>query len=216
MPCKPNALTQFFTKQKWTILSLLIVLAMYTLVMFTQEANQYAQRNAPNKQAEGIGQAAIGGAFNLQDHHGNPFTEKNLLGKYSLVFFGYTYCPDICPNTLSVVAEVYEELPQIIRQQLQVVFVTVDPERDTVQSLSEYMPAFHDDFIGLTGTQEATQQIADAYKVFFAKRGEGEDYLVDHSGWMYLMSPTGTYLQHHSHNITPKKLAEVLNEALNK
>ncbi len=142
--------------------------------------------------------ADIGGPFALTDHHGNAVSEASYPGKHLLVFFGYTYCPDVCPTELLVLGQTLDLLgPNAAR--VQALFITVDPERDTAEKLAEYMPNFHPDLVGLTGTSEQVAKAAKAYRVFFRKslkQAEGEDYLVDHTSLVYLMDPEGEFVSH--------------------
>lgn len=130
--------------------------------------------------------------FALQDQHGQPFTNERLRGKWSFVFFGYTTCPDICPTTLTVFTQLYKQLPADLQADTQMVFATVDPERDTVAQLQQYMPFFHADFIGLTGEPTAVDAFARSFGVAYSKiPQEGGSYLVDHSVRVFLINPEG-------------------------
>jgi protein SCO1/2 len=156
------------------------------------------------------GKALIGGPFSLTDHTGRPFTEKDLRGSYSLIYFGFTYCPDVCPTTLMLMSEALKRLPQTLSNQVQPIFFTVDPERDTVNALKDYVPNFHPRLIGLTGSPEAVQKAAKAYRVYYQINKESpddEDYLVDHSSFIYLMGPDGTYITHFADNESPEVIA---------
>ena len=201
-----------FYQNRFVILSLFIVLFMFVIVVFVQEADKQAtQRQQQNHTAQNVD---LGGDFQLQTHEGQAFTEQNLLNKYSLIFFGYTYCPDICPDTLSRMTEVYTQLTPAQQQKVQVLFVSVDPKRDTQQALSDYVNAFHEDFIGLRGSDAQIEQITDAYKVYYAIRDEEgrapDDYLVDHSGFIFLMGPDGEYRAHFSHQTPPSEFLQSL------
>jgi protein SCO1/2 len=216
-----NAFKLLLTRHKWTVLGLFIVILMFMIVQFVKEANEVALRRQLIKQqgqsGESTGQAAIGGSFELMDQYGNSFSENNLIDKYSLLFFGYTFCPDICPNTLSTVAEVYDSLSPSLRSSLQVIFVTVDPQRDTADVMQEYMAAFHADFIGLRGTDDALKQMARAYKIYYTRgEGEGADYLMNHSGFVYLMGPQGEFLKHWPHHVKVQTLRDDLQKILYK
>ncbi|NVJ49815.1 MAG: SCO family protein [Gammaproteobacteria bacterium] len=123
--------------------------------------------------------------------NGSEFTEADLQGKWSLVFFGYTYCPDICPTTMSVMKRFYLALPPEIQDKTQVILVSVDPERDSPQQLQQYAKAFHDDFIAVTGSHEALHALTRDFGAIYAKVGEGEDYLVDHTGKIFVIDPKG-------------------------
>ena len=156
--------------------------------------------------------ASIGGAFELVDGDGKKFTEQDLKGKWSLVFFGYTFCPDVCPTSLSIVAQVMDKLPPETAQQLVPVFISIDPERDTPEVVKAYVAAFHDRMVGLTGTPEQVNQAAKAFKVYAAKAkgSEGKDYLMDHTSMLYLMTPDFTFARHFSHGTTADGMVDVL------
>ncbi|MBT5240490.1 MAG: SCO family protein [Rhodospirillaceae bacterium] len=162
------------------------------------------------------GSAAIGGAFTLTDHTGATVTEQALLGHYSLIYFGFTYCPDICPMTLQTVADAIEILPGQKGESVQPIFITLDPKRDTVETMSAYVSNFHSSMIGLTGTQDQVQKAADAYRVFFreAPIGEDGDYTIDHSGFLYLMNRGGRYIDHFGKDVTMEDLSARLRELL--
>lgn len=151
--------------------------------------------------------ALIGGPFELVNHLGNPVTEKDFLGKYMIVYFGYTYCPDVCPMDLQIMAEALNYLTPEQLDQINPVFVTVDPERDTVAIMAEYVSFFHEKLIGLTGTVEQIDKIKKAYRVYAAKADDSPDYLVDHTAYTYLMDKDGTFLQHFNHGEDSKEMA---------
>ncbi|MCG8395026.1 MAG: SCO family protein [Pseudomonadales bacterium] len=130
----------------------------------------------------------LGGEFTLTDHNGEAFTQEQLKGQVSILFFGYTHCPDICPAVLARVAQVYRKLDEAGEaDQVQPVFITFDPERDTPAHLKEYLPWFKADMIGLTGSREAIKQVASQYGVVFIKGDKEEDYLFTHSDYIYLL-----------------------------
>lgn len=134
--------------------------------------------------------------FQLQDQHGQPFSLTQLQGRWSLVFFGYASCPDICPTTLALLQQVQAQLQESVRDQVQVVMVTVDPARDTVATLSQYMPYFDPEFIGVTGDFLTIKRLATQLSIAFVKVKTGEaptDYTVDHSGNLVLINPKGHY-----------------------
>ncbi len=164
-------------------------------------------------ESRNYGKAAIGGDFEAVDHLGQPFTQDNLKGKYSLVYFGFTYCPDICPTSLLVVAETLDSLPESMTSRILPVFVTVDPKRDTVEMMKQYVSNFHPKLVGVTGTEAQMAAVAKAYKVYYNQvpaEDESGNYLVDHSGFLYLMGPDGEYLTHFPHNVSMQVLAEKL------
>ncbi len=139
---------------------------------------------------------AIGGPFSLVDKDGHAFTDRNLLGRYALIYFGYTYCPDVCPTTLNSVGGALDLLgPQAAR--LQAVFITVDPQRDTPKVVGDYVAAFSPRLLGLTGTPEQVAAATDAYRVYAARHKTGpgpQDYTMDHSSLLYLMAPDGHFV----------------------
>jgi protein SCO1/2 len=162
------------------------------------------------------GEALVGGPFTLVDQHGQERTEQDFAGRYMLIYFGYTYCPDFCPMSLSNMTQAMDLLPPEAAEQVVPVFITVDPERDTVAQLAEYAPLFHPRLVALTGSAEATKQAAQAYRVYFAKAGDDDPdaYLMDHSTFIYLMGPDGEYVRHFAHNATPEEMAEAIEAAI--
>lgn len=164
----------------------------------------------------GVGQPTVGGPFTLTDHQGAEVTENILMGQYSLVFFGFTYCPDICPITLQTVSDAIEMLPGQKSELVQPVFISLDPERDTPSIMADYVAHFHPRMIGLTGSVEQVRDAANAYRVFFQKRAleDSEDYTVDHSGFLYLMNRSGRYMDHFSKDVTVEDLSAQLRELL--
>jgi protein SCO1/2 len=134
------------------------------------------------------------GEINLVDHHGEPFTRERLEGGWTLVFFGFTYCPDICPTTMSFLNQFMGQLEGTEVEDTQVVLVSVDPARDTVEQLASYVPYFNEEFIGVTGEFLDIHRFATALNTPFRKvPGQDENYLVDHSANVVLINPRGDY-----------------------
>jgi protein SCO1/2 len=161
------------------------------------------------------GSALIGGPFSLTDQSGQRRSEADLKGRYALVYFGYTYCPDICPTSLSTMTQGLDLLAEQAPDKAQAVlpvFVTVDPERDTVAALASYAEHFHPRLLALTGTPEEVAAAAKAYRIFYQKVEEpgASDYLMDHSSVIYLMGPDGSYLTHFTHASTAEDIAKGL------
>jgi protein SCO1/2 len=145
---------------------------------------------------ERVGTLGIGGPFKLEDGLGRTITDRDLRGRYLLVYFGYTYCPDVCPTTLNEVATAMEKLGPKAAE-VQPVFITVDPERDTPTVVKNYVAAFSPKLLGLTGTPEQIAQVAKAYRVYYEPHRAGTnagDYTVDHSSLLYLMGPDGVFV----------------------
>ena len=130
-------------------------------------------------------------AFSLVDHQGKTFTDARLRGRWSLIFFGYTHCPDICPNTLAVMKQAMKQLHEHSVQP-QVIFISVDPKRDTPERLAKYVRYFDPDFIGATGSEEALAALAPALGIPFARPpgSDSENYLVDHGASVLLIDPS--------------------------
>jgi cytochrome oxidase Cu insertion factor (SCO1/SenC/PrrC family) len=159
----------------------------------------------------------VGGPFALTDHTGRLRTDGEFRGKLMVVYFGYTYCPDVCPTDLLAISQAIDALGPA-GDAVQPVFISVDPERDTVAHLAEYVPAFHPRLIGLTGAPEAIRKVALSYKAYYAKVavGPGQDYVVDHTGVIYLMGRDGEYLGFVPPQTTPQRLTDIIRAQLAK
>ncbi len=160
--------------------------------------------------------ASIGGPFTLTNHRGEAVTEKDFLGKHTLIFFGFTHCPDICPTTMNEIAFALDRLGDRAKD-LNALFVTIDPERDDPEALGDYMELFDKRITGLTGTPEQIAGVAKAFRIFYAKNISADEqarpkedrfYLMDHSTITYLMSPTGEFIRHYSYGTPAKALAD--------
>ena len=165
--------------------------------------------------------ASIGGAFALTDQNGIRRSQADFAGRPMLIYFGFTYCPDVCPTALDIMGGALDALQQrdaIAHERLQPVFISVDPARDTPPVLRDYLAYFHPRLSGLTGSQADIDAVKSAFKIY-AARGAAEDengnYNVDHSSFFYLMDENNRYLAHFDHAITPEILAEKLAEKLN-
>jgi protein SCO1/2 len=136
----------------------------------------------------------IGGAFDMVDQSGRPVSEKTYLGKPMAIFFGFTYCPDICPTTLARLSALLGKLPVEDAARIQVILVSVDPERDTPDSLKTYLSAFDERFIGLTGTPQQLAQFAKTYRAFYEKVPDATGgYTMNHSAGVYLFDASGGF-----------------------
>ena len=161
------------------------------------------------------GEARIGGPFQLVDQTGRPVDETMLEGKWSLVFFGFTYCPDYCPTTLQVLEATKQRLGDRA-EDLQIVFITIDPERDTPQVLNDYLSTegFPEGVIGLTGTPAQVDAAARAYGAPYQKVGEGEGYTMNHGLTIYLMGPDGRFRSAVAHDLGPERAADVIGRVM--
>ena len=152
----------------------------------------------------------IGGAFTLTDQHGVRRTDADFRGKLMLVYFGFTYCPDICPTDLQAIGLALDQLGKA-GEAVQPIFITLDPERDATV-LGDYVSLFHPRFIGLCGDLVSIREAARAYKVYYAKvpRTDGSDYTIDHSAYIYLMNRTGQYLGFFPPGTPPDRIADAI------
>ena len=153
-----------------------------------------------------IGQALIGGPFQLTDQTGKPRTDADFRGQYLLVYFGYTSCPDVCPTTLQTITNAMDKLGTDSAK-VTPIFITVDPERDTTDVLKAYASNFHPRLVALTGSAAEIATAAKAYRIYYAKVGEGANYSMDHSSIVYLMGPDGKYLGHFGMEATAEDIA---------
>jgi protein SCO1/2 len=157
--------------------------------------------------------AAVGGPFALTDEEGGVVTETTWRGRFVLLYFGYRYCPDVCPTELAKMVEAYELLPASAQAQTVLAFATVDPERDDAAGLRDYTGLFHPALIGLTGTRAQTDAAARAFRVFHRRVTEGRDadaYLLDHSSFTYLLGPDGRTRQVFPATTTAEAMASAL------
>ena len=156
--------------------------------------------------------SAIGGPFQLVDQNGERFTDAQLKGKWHLVFFGYTHCPDTCPTTLNELSLAIDKIGRK-REAVDVVLITVDPERDTPEVLKSYVQSFDAPVIALTGSPEQVAQVAKAYRVYYAKHPRPDGgYDMDHSAVIYVMNPEGRFTA----SFTPDSTADAIAERLRK
>lgn len=191
------------------VTAVLAVLAVSAYVVFAALV--------PRSQDEaGSGQVAIGGPFELVDHNGRTVTEKDFAGRLMLVYFGFTHCPDICPTGLQTIAIAMDQLGAAA-EKVQPILITVDPERDTPAVMKDYVQAFHERLVGLTGSPEQVAKVAREYRVYYQKvtlKESSLGYSVDHSGFIYLMDGQGKYLSHFRHDATPEQMAQRIKSRL--
>ena len=152
----------------------------------------------------------LDGKFTLADHHGKQVTEKSWPEQYTLVFFGFTHCPSVCPTALQKISDVMDKLGT--NSLVQPLFITTDPERDDAKQMASYVSQFHPKIIGLTGRKEQIKQAIDSYKVYATKvqNPSESDYSMDHSSFTYLMSPEGQLLAIFKAEDTSDKMAEII------
>jgi protein SCO1/2 len=159
----------------------------------------------------------IGGPFDLIDQNGRRRTDAEFRGKLLILYFGYTHCPDVCPTDLIAISSAIRLLGAA-GNNVQPIFITVDPQRDTVEHLRGYVPTFHPRLIGLTGSEHDIRTLALAYKVYYAKTAaeHGEPYAIDHTGFIYLVGGDGKYLGFFPPGTPPERMVEVIRQHLPK
>ena len=157
--------------------------------------------------------AAVGGPFQLVNQDGVPTTEKALKGKWSAVFFGFTYCPDVCPGTLQGLSAATDQLGPKAKD-LQIVFISIDPARDTPEQMRLYLSNFDPRIQGFTGTPETVAQAAKAYRAYYEKVGEGDGYTMNHSLTVYLMGPDGKFRTAVAYGLGPDKSTTIIEDAM--
>ncbi|HKD48324.1 MAG TPA: SCO family protein [Rhizomicrobium sp.] len=160
------------------------------------------------------GQIAVGGPYALTDQDGKPRSSTDFRGKYQLIYFGYTFCPDVCPTTLAVMAAALEKMG-VAQDRIVPVFITIDPARDKPSVLKKYLAAFGPRFVGLTGTREQIAEVERQYHVFARKQSlQNGNYSMDHSSVIYLMSPNGKLVSFYDGAASPDDLANDLKDKL--
>jgi cytochrome oxidase Cu insertion factor (SCO1/SenC/PrrC family) len=188
-------------------------IASLTAASGDEEADAATIIKPPTSEADpSMPGVSIGGPFTLVNQDGKTVTEKDFAGNYLLVFFGFTYCPEVCPTELQKISRVMELVGPDKAAKIQPVFISVDPERDDVQTVKEYIGQFHEKLVGLTGTPEQVEAVKKAYKVFASKiQMEGMDgYMMDHSAFTYLMGPDGANIALYPAKDTAEQIAEDL------
>lgn len=157
------------------------------------------------------GEASIGGPFELVNGDGETVTDADFAGKPLIVYFGFTYCPDICPTELLAIADALDLLPAATAAKFQPLFITVDPERDTPDVVRDYVTSFHPNMIGLTGSARQIKRAASAYRVYYSRQ-ETDDgpYTMAHSSYIYVMDGSGRYVRHFRMGTSPDEIAAAL------
>lgn len=194
----------------------LFLFALAGLLAGTMIAFYVLAPNPARQQSVSTGKALIGGPFTLVDQTGKRVTEQDFKGKYMLIFFGYTHCPDICPSALQVVAAALDKLGDKASL-ITPIFITVDPERDTPQKLAEYVANFGKSFVGLSGSKEEVAAAAKAYRVFYQVVPDDKtpgEYTVDHAAIFYVMGKDGEFVTHIPHTTNVDQVVSVLSNAI--
>jgi len=206
MPSNPDKTAG---SQRYTIIALVFAAI---LIVGAGALLGFAMRDNPKGAAGTMLASAFGGAFQLVDQNGKRVSDADLKGKWQLLFFGYTHCPDACPTALNEIALALDRLGEK-RDKVGVVFITVDPERDTPEVLKNYVQSFDAGIVALTGSPEQVAQAAKAYRVYYAKHPRPDGgYDMDHSAVIYVMDPQGRFTA----SFTPESTADAIAERLQK
>jgi cytochrome oxidase Cu insertion factor (SCO1/SenC/PrrC family) len=198
----------------------LFSLASAILIALAFVCSLRAQQPDPDRAAKLMddlmwGRGHVGGPFELIDQTGKARTNADFRGKFLIVYFGYTTCPDICPTELMQIGLAIDKLGAA-GGDIQPLFISVDPERDTPSALASYVSQFHPRLIGLTGTPEQIRAVADAYKAYYAKYlpPDGAVYLIDHTGFIYLIGRSGEYLGFFPPGTSADRMVEIIRQHL--
>lgn len=188
----------------WKTLGLTAAVGTVMLLYFNHVKKKRELELARERNAS-VGKAAIGGEWSLVDYNGEPKTDKDYQGKWLAIYFGFTHCPDICPDEIEKMCEVVDILGKTAGvPELVPLFVTVDPDRDSKEAVKKYCKEFSPKLLGLTGTHEQIQQVTRTFRVYYSKGpvDEDGDYIVDHTIVMYLISPKGEFVDYYGKDKT--------------
>ena len=195
-----------------TVRSFKLIVFILCLILFVLMASGawLSLRQSDDRQK---GSDLVGGPFELVDQDRNSITNNSFPNKFKIIYFGFTFCPDICPTGLTTISEALDSLGTKARH-IQPIFITLDPLRDTADVLKNYKENFHESIIFLTGSVEQIRSVAKGYKVYFQKTSNDDDYLIDHSAITFIMAPSGGYLKHFGPNATAVEFSNFFNSIL--
>ncbi|GJE83951.1 SCO1 protein [Phanerochaete sordida] len=177
--------------------ALFVATGVGLFLYFRYEKQKLIEQKQKELEDKQVGRPNVGGPFSLTTQDGKTFTEKDLLGKWSLIYFGFTNCPDICPEELDKMSDAVETLDKQFGPIVQPIFISVDPARDSVSQVKRYVSDFHPRLVGLVGDYNTVKQTCKAYRVYFSTPPDAkptDDYLVDHSIFFYFMDPNGQFV----------------------
>ncbi|KAM9457501.1 protein SCO1 homolog, mitochondrial [Clarias gariepinus] len=213
LPPPPSPRDKKTTEKKFgpvTWKSLAVTFALGgTLLLGMKYFKKEKEEKFEKERTRSLGKPALGGPFSLKDHNSKPTKSEDYLGQWVLIYFGFTHCPDICPDELEKMIEVVDEIDRITTlPDLTPILITIDPERDTPEALAAYVKEFSPKLIGMTGTLAQIEQVSRAYRVYYSQgpKDDDNDYIVDHTIIMYLVGPDGKFVDYYGQN---KKSAEI-------
>eukprot|EP00123_Amoebidium_parasiticum_P016196 comp23325_c2_seq1/m.38410 comp23325_c2_seq1/g.38410 ORF comp23325_c2_seq1/g.38410 comp23325_c2_seq1/m.38410 type:complete len:307 (-) comp23325_c2_seq1:328-1248(-) len=194
----------------WKSLAVFLAVGAGLTYYFREEKKRV--KETATHQAKPIGVPRIGGPFTLTDHNGRKVSDTDFQGKWMLVYFGFTFCPDVCPDELNKMADVLDRLEKAkVADKVQPLFISIDPKRDTVEVINKYVKDFHPRLLGLTGPREDLEKLAKAYRVHISEgppmSDNPMDYIVDHSIIIYLMDPQGIFSAFYGQNSSAEEMA---------
>jgi len=178
---------------------------------FRHEKQKLLEEREKERSSKTYGKPLVSGPFSLTTSSGEQFTEKEMLGKWSLVYFGFTNCPDICPEELDKMGSVLNRVEPEFGKIFLPMFISVDPARDTPDRIARYLNDFHPSFVGLVGPHESIKATCKAYRVYFSTPPDADpkgDYLVDHSIFVYLMDPEGRFVEAFGQSVDADHMVE--------
>ena len=195
-----------------TVRSFKLIVFILCLILFILIASGawLSLRQSDDRQR---GSDLVGGPFELIDQDRNSITNNSFPNKFKIMYFGFTFCPDVCPMGLTTISEALDSLGTKAKH-IQPIFITLDPLRDTADVLRNYKENFHESIIFLTGSLEQIRSVAKLYKVYFQKTNNDDDYLIDHSAITFIMAPSGGYLKHFGPSATAVEFSNFFNSIL--
>lgn len=191
------------------VLVICIGFAIFSILKMPQDPNTTTTANVTSNTV------SIGGKFELTNQKNEIISSDDFIGKYMLVYFGFTRCPDVCPTDMAVMSEALNQLDRVALDKIQPIFISVDPERDTPEKVNEFVSNFHPNFVGLTGDKEVVDNVVKKFRVYSEKMDSQDpadnNYMMNHSAFIYLMDRRGNYHTHFSsQNSTSTEIAEKL------
>ncbi|EGO04189.1 hypothetical protein SERLA73DRAFT_173625 [Serpula lacrymans var. lacrymans S7.3] len=202
-----------------TAAAVFVVTGVGLFYYFRHEKAKLLEQRQKEMEEKSVGRAHVGGPFVLTTHDNKSFSEKDLLGKWSMMYFGFTNCPDICPAELDKIGGIVTSLEKDYGRIFQPVFISVDPARDSVPQMARYLSDFHPRILGLTGEYATVKQTCKAYRVYFSTPPNADpagDYLVDHSIYVYLMDPRGNFVEAFGQSSTEEEVVERVRKEIGK